>query len=504
MSQRSGTKLLTESEQLRVKELLGLPTHPGEPPRGPSGGSAGSGGGRRAWTGENDPTARKQLRVDLTAALGDALARQSAQVEKKATARRLPMSGFHGLARAAKLVVDRAFKEWIDNATVPPETAAARSAFTFTSVQPSPTLLDCTDTQVRAATPQPVTAAGAAEYIATTDEACQKLIKGAALDYKYGTAAEQAFYRDEVMAPFVEEHKRALETYDRFGFLITDPNAGRVFVQPNVVGWKDGESEDVDAVRQKKWTDFLLVVHEYIHVLEHPALPVATLRSDTVREGFCEHLTVEVIRGLQAATNDQLREIGRLVVGAEFFPNVTYFTNYQPAEKYRAFYAATEQALQVITPNGLKAAFFQGHTEFLGLDPRARGEWLSPVRESGAARSQPLPHSYAFGWSLDVLARVTGAPAAELTVGNPAIAGLWAKAEDGLKNQVYLPAGYRTHRVLALGQAPNKTVESWATIAAQNGTTVEVLTRLNPEGHDTPTIADVGDVANDWVLVPDH
>ena len=79
-------------------------------------------------------------------------------------------------------------------------------------------------------------------------------------------------------------------------------------MSPLVAGWYGTDEHDQEPM-QRKYEVFERLIHEYIHILEHPLIPAATDQSMIFREGVCEWLTCQVISGLVASKGDELKDI---------------------------------------------------------------------------------------------------------------------------------------------------------------------------------------------------
>src|SRR5262249_28031998 len=129
------------------------------------------------------------------------------------------------------------------------------------------------------------------------------------------------------------------------------------------------------AERGAKWDAFLTLVHEYIHTLEHPASKTASQGNRVVLEGFCEMFTregrVPLLPGaggdVALRTQVEGADHGAPPAGIVLTPYATppdYLTYVQQAEAIRDNAIGGPGGA-----NAVKAAYFQGHVEFLGLTP---------------------------------------------------------------------------------------------------------------------------------------
>ncbi|WP_137181403.1 hypothetical protein [Roseomonas sp. AR75] len=226
---------------------------------------------------------------------------------------------------------------------------------------------------------------------------------------------------------------------------------------------------------QQRWSTFKTATHETLHLQTHPAFTAADQGRGTMKEGFTEMFTVstlntDVMPKLRAGTAEPLR---RTVEGAlsPATPDATLLTDRASPTQYVAHRAQAERIRDGGTPPGgtahagvgeaaVRAAFFQGHVEMIGLDPA--GAQLTGLPASGAARALRIPSGIT---GLDDLATRSGVARAAIEAANPGIT-------DTLPATAFLP-GARDHWVIA--------GETRAGIAAQNGVSEAALVRANPD-----------------------
>jgi len=119
--------------------------------------------------------------------------------------------------------------------------------------------------------------------------------------------------------------------------------------------------------------------------------------------------------------------------------------------------------------NAVKAAFFQGHVEYLGFNPD--GSASTPVAAADADRVTVPPGAT----NLTALVRASGVPAPQITAANPGV-----PLAPTLPATLHIP-GCRDHIVVqASDSAGNTARETAAQIATQNGITVPRLRTANP------------------------
>lgn len=249
----------------------------------------------------------------------------------------------------------------------------------------------------------------------------------------------------------------------------------------------------------QRWTIFATATHESLHLRTHPAFEAADRGRGTMKEGFTEMFTIATLNGdvlpaLRAGTREALR---RTVEGSASpaAPDAALLADRATPTQYVNHRAQAERIRDGGTPPGgsahagvgeqaVRAAYFQGHVEYLGLDPA--GAPLAGLPAPGAARSLHVPVGIA---DLNELARRSGVPRATIERDNPGIAApLPASA---------VLAGCREHRVIG--------GETRALIAAQNGVSEQALATANPDVPIDPASSDWPVLAAGRVLlIPVH
>ncbi|MET0340070.1 MAG: DUF4157 domain-containing protein [Polyangiales bacterium] len=227
---------------------------------------------------------------------------------------------------------------------------------------------------------------------------------------------------------------------------------------------------------EQRWQSFGTATHELLHLRTHPAFVAAAQGRATMGEGFTEMFTIatlnnDVLPRLRAGSAEPLR---RAVEGAlsPATPDATLLSNRTTPTQYVEHRAQAERIRDGGTPPAgiahtgigeaaVRAAYFQGHVEYLGLD--AAGAQLASLPSApGARRSVRIPAGVT---DLSDLARRSGVPAATVQQDNPGIGSpLPATA---------VLAGCREHWVVA--------GETRAHVAAQNGVSEVALVRANPD-----------------------
>jgi LysM domain-containing protein len=290
------------------------------------------------------------------------------------------------------------------------------------------------------------------------------------------TFGENPWLQTNVITPFVTPPARnaQLLLYDQFGFAL-QPQPGKIVLPTTVPGSSLGSGGRTPNLsdRRMMWSTWHVAVHEYLHNLVHPRFQNA-IRGPVMNEGFTEYFTKGVL--LKAApVAHQNAGLVQKVEGGTFTPATTpgLVGPYATPPSYAANLTHVENVSRTV-PGGdhaLRASYFQGHVEMLGIDP-ATGAFVTtpPVSVDPTLVNVPagIPN-------LDDLAVRSGVRKSEILSAN---VGLVASA--ALPPKLRLP-GTREHRVastlLSLGAGPTETAGQ---IASQNGVSVEALRRANP------------------------
>jgi hypothetical protein len=471
--QHAGTHLPTKDEQDKVQPLL----HP----EGGKDDTAWDGKGKGAQAAQNRAALEAEMQPSLTAALAAVMP----DVRKWAAAPRMPIADMQPTGREAKRLADEQFRPLVAAAARTASQEAGVAGFDFTA---GVNLFDAADKAAR-----PPSAVAAAAFLAFTDKDSKAHLAAHHLQ-KDRSTEEEDFFFDHIAAPFAGVHKEELETYDQFGFSSAKP--GKVMAQttlddPKFPNTPTTPGAPTPAARHLKWKMLRTLVHEYIHVLEHPAFTRARGSNDVMREGFCEMFTKEVMIPAVTAAQGGDAKIRIGVEGGDF-PGFTpdMVPDYKPAGQYAGFLANAEGIRDAVGPANVHAAFFQGHVELMGLTPK--GTRAAPA--TGDQDVVRVPSSVHTPFALAVL---TGAGQEDILAANPTL-----PPNGPLPAKVKVP-GCRYHRVVqAVQRDPasdavvDRQGESKEQIATQNGVTVADLERANP-GHRRRT-----PVADEELLVP--
>lgn len=243
-----------------------------------------------------------------------------------------------------------------------------------------------------------------------------------------------------------------------------------------------------DASDAMKWEVFGICAHEYIHTLAHPAFTAATARasSDVPLEGFTHMFTKELlVHALpRIASDDALREKVQGHGGSadtsllEKWAATVYTDVTHRAEHMRQIAGSPVptgggcKATPTYAPGGfnaVKAAYFLGHVELIGLSPSG-----APGPTAATPDEVSVPDKVE---TVEQLAQASGVPAAEILDKNPR---LRTQPKLTAGDRVTLP-GCRMHVVIAdkPDQSPPVS-ETKAQIAQGNGVSPDDLDRGNP------------------------
>jgi hypothetical protein len=503
--QRTNTKLLTSAELTQIQRLLGLaPIQPQAPaPAAPQASGPAVPQTVREWRGTKDLAFRTELIGKLTEALEARLAKNFKLAQDRAAMRKIDLSMLEPAGEAAKATVTEVFSEWTTRAPLRQSVIDLRRNHRFTGSGPAANILDVADAEARAAGEIPVNGRDTAKWIAANDPGCREVMGRYDFNPYSATKDEETCLSSEVLDRFCESGQHRLDECDRLGYWMANPDLGLVFAPRYVAGWTASDDENVPVVWNRKAEAYLKLIHEYIHVLQHPGIPFATdptgreppRAPNAIKEGVCEYLTVKAMKRLAdkpetefdtiaAQVESSPRNIGR---GGRLKGLVG---GYQAADDYAADVENVRQAVALMGgDNGLLAAFFQGHTEYIGRYFFAK--WLDGALEPAPGqRTMPMPTPGRFQTLAD-LAAVTGLDVAAIRRHNPHLT-----SGTELPGQIYLP-GFHGHFMVmdrSSGQEQDAW-EDWAMIAAQHDVGADRIRLLNGDPAPMPFVQ--------WILVPD-
>lgn len=464
--------------------------------------STGPGGAARDWDGRSDTTKRAELDTKITTAMQAHLDGVTPRMKEMETAKAagevLSTTDQEGAGRQAKSDTDAIFAGLAAAAVLTAPQESARSSFVFTG---GVNLLDASDPAVRR--PDPV---DLADWIFETDPDSQTAQTDHGFNERRTTQGEPAFAAG-VKSRFIAagDNRADLNRYDQFGFFFAEEGP-RVLSQTAIVDEPGFSATPAtagamsDAERHMRWSTWEVLVHEYIHTLEHPNFGAASQGNRIMKEGFCELFTKDVLlhggRIAQAkADTDPTRRTeieGRDEPGFDgrFVPDYD-------AGIYAEYLTHAEAIRAQVGGDAVRAAFFLGHVEHIGLKPS--GEMIDPAAPDAKKFLAPervtIPSTVR---SVGAVSILTGAPEADILSAN---AGL--SATDPLPASAHTAGlvvpGTTHHRTLEVrDRVGNVVVETKADIAVQRGVSEHSIQRANPQlNHREPR-------PGEWVLIPVH
>jgi hypothetical protein len=495
--QRTGTALPTAAQQGDIQNELNptVPTVLGAAPPAWDGAAV---GGRLSSAAVN---ARTALAAEVTAAMNLHLTNEAAGLAAMKATPKVPMTSLEGAGRAAKQVVDAQFGAWASAAALTRPQAHTRAAHQFRASGPRQNLFDATNADERKRAGQPLNPNDLADWIAASDGGAQTA-QAAHHFNPLRSAAEATFLAERILRPFIAANRRALLEYDLYGFGMADPLTGRI-VTPgritNSLSNAPGAGGDSSpALRASQWSTWKTLIHEYIHTLEHPNSRAAGAGNRVILEGFCEMFTKDVVVPAVATAAGNVALIDE-VEGRHngVPPTATIIGSYATPATYVDYLAHAEQIRDVVLgggaggANAVRASFFQGHVEFLGLTPTGAA---STPAVAGSTDVVSVPAGVT---TLGALATATGVSATDIVSDN-ATRGVTVTPTGPLPPRLRVH-GCREHVVVvAADLAGNQKAETKDDIAAQNGVTTTDLDRANP-AVTWPALT-----AGQQVLIPFH
>jgi peptidoglycan hydrolase-like protein with peptidoglycan-binding domain len=461
--------------------------------------TSGGGGTATPWDGAKDKAKAKELDDAVSKAMQDFLDKATPKMKEKEEAKKagrvLSTKDQEGGGRQAKRAVDALLGQVASAAVLTKGQEAGRAAFSFKA---GVNLLDASDPAVRRPDP-----ADAADWIFETDDESQKAQKAHGFN-QHRTGQGEPTFAEGVKGRFVAKgaNKTDLTRLDQFAFAVAQPGP-RVLKQIATVD-SPGFSATApagqmsDAERRQRWAGWEVLVHEYIHTLEHPNFGRASRGNRILIEGFCELFTKDVLfhhKAIENAKADADPSVRKEIEGgdvpkfdAKFVPDYT-------ASEYQGYLDQAEKIRAQVGEDATRAAFFLGHVEHIGLKPT--GEMIDPKAPDAAKFLAPekvvIPDVIR---SVSAVSILTGAPEADILKANPSLSASGPLPSDAHAAGLVVP-GTTQHRVLQVTDRSGAAVtESREAIAKQHGLTEHALQRANPKlNHRQPT-------PGEWVLIP--
>ncbi|MFH7321182.1 DUF4157 domain-containing protein [Desulfurivibrio sp. D14AmB] len=473
--QKAGTGALTSQMISDIRRSL-FPT------------STSSTGASLDWDGGSGSTLsaadKIRVRADLVTRVQQAMTvhlnNAMTEINQIAARPRLPISQFQGVGNAAKRVVDDRYGSYTTAAAPTPSQPTGLTEFQMRTSNPGQTLFDAFNPTQRSVAGCPIDEFDLARWIANNDRHSRNVQSSHYFDPNR-SAEERIFLWDEIVVPFASlaDNATKLRRYDQYGFGISTE---RGIVMPT--GISEGYSTapgiagaPSEAVRATKWSGWKLLVHEYLHRLEHSGFTQAARRNPNLVEGFCEMFTKEVLLHEIPTAPANATLIGE-VEGGIYSPATTasLVGSYRTPSTYVENLAHAEYVRDnAIGPghggeSAVKAAYFLGHVELIGL--AQTGGMLTPAPGS-TINSVRIPTGIT---TLGELSTASGLSTAEITNANPT-----QSLTGALPATLSLP-GCRNHVVIAsIDPATGvETIESKGRVAIQNGITPIELELANP------------------------
>ena len=421
-----------------------------------------------------------------------------------------PPTGVVDIANQARSVLETRYSTSMDAAASSPAQVSDRSIRQASGAGQN--IFDISSeadriTMIRTKTNTPDLASGTASWLFENDVPDAA---GAAGSRRFATdilAAHHYSVQDDGARQFRSNVANAYATASTIG----TPDNRRQLIEYRMTGLSERGTRGITLASQfnpgtnpnqaelaQRWETFKTATHESLHLRTHPVFNAAAQGRGAMQEGFTEMFTVatlntDVLPRIRSGSMEPLR---RTVEGAisPATPDATLITNSVTPTQYTAHRAQAERIRDGGTPIGgmahigigegaVRAAYFQGHVEYLGLAPD--GTPISGLSPAGASVLIRIPTGMS---GLDELARRSGVARLAIETSNAGIT-------DALPITAILP-GCREHWVVS--------GETRANIAAQNGVSETDLVRANP---DIPL-----DSSNNWsplttglkILIPVH
>lgn len=422
----------------------------------------------------------RALRRGIYAALNRAL-RWIRPMARRYTAQRVPTADLQGAGNAAADVVRSHVGGYIKNSVG----GAARVRHGFTA---GANLLDAYDPADRATAGEPISAEAVVEWALRNTPAATARSRFA---FNPDNTAEDAWLTSTAISQIIGTRRSDFELWDRFGFAMVGRLGNRTLATTMA---PTGFSATVPrggglspAQRAARWSAFAELMHEFFHLVEHPAHIRARQNSalgSALNEGVTDVLTEDTYNAKVASVRSNVSVIARVegspppagtVVPRRFLP-----ASYQIA--YPTEVADVRSALGAVNLDGFKAAYLAGHVEYEGLEPS--GTDRTPVA-AGTGQGIDIPASVT---TLADLARSSGNTQMAIRSANLGVTS-WAP----LPRRLNVP-GWREHIVVA---TPAGTTESLTQIARQRDVSVADLNAHNRHHPGWPTLT-----AGMKVLIP--
>lgn len=217
-------------------------------------------------------------------------------------------------------------------------------------------------------------------------------------------------------------------------------------------------------------------------------------------EGFCELFAKDVLLhgGRIAAAQADSDPARRIEVEGRDEPgfDAKFVPDYDSGE-YADYVAHAEAIRAEVGEDAVRAAFFLGHVEHIGLKPN--GDMIDTAAPDAKKFLAPervtVPSTVR---SVGAVSILTGAPDADIVSANPGLPASGTLPSSAHTTGLVVP-GTTHHRTLQISdRAGNTAVETKAQIAEQHGVSEHSIQRANPAlNHREPR-------PGEWVLIPVH
>lgn len=342
----------------------------------------------------------------------------------------------------------------------------ARSRHGFTAAN----LLDAFDLADRATAREQVSAEAVVWWALRNDPANEVRERFA---FDPDDPEENAWLRTEAIRGIIGSRRTDFELWDRFGFAITSRIGNRVLattISADEHSTTPPASGGLsDAQRAGRWSAYEELMHEFFHLVEHPAHIRARANSDmgsALNEGVTDILTEDTFN----ATVGAVRRNASVIAQVEGTPPPpgTVVPESLLRPRYGIAYPSevddVRNAMGTVSLDGFRAAYLTGHVEYEGLE--ASGTTRTPVA-AGTGQGLDVPPRVA---TLAALSHMCGVTEARIRAANPTVTS-WTT----LPRRLNVP-GWREHIVVG---TPAGMLESLADIAAQHDVAVADLNANN-------------------------
>ena len=429
---------------------------------------------------------RAALKKDLLAGLATFLAAQKSRVKKEKALGRVAMTragtgklagkdtGVQGIANAASNVLEKRFGLNMDAAVRTPDQLKTRKA--PMDADPKSKDQNIFDAYSKASRKKALGGISDAEmafgvvwWAMKHDSNCTPHTKTHHFSPGWRSSKEDWKFARKVLMEFVKKGTNKAELIDyRLHIWNETTDKGIMLLTTFDPATHGGDAKKAE--RATRWGIFSTAIHETVHFREHPTFEAAKRGRGTMSEGFTEMFAKDAadpaLKKVRSGGDEPLREAVEGVVAP--LDKSLIPAQKSVASKYLSDWNHAKAVRKAVGENAVRAAFFQGHVELLGLNPD--GSDMTGLRAKGAKVKITKPAGVS---NLAELATATGLTEAEIKAANPGIT-------SALMPSMVLP-GCREH--IVVGTTDRKgvsAVEGRKHIATQHGVTEADLNRANP------------------------